>query len=66
MSEIHGSIEDKKNYNYYCDICDVILISKLYMEKHKEGKKHNNIIKSIDILNDIQEKIKLINTIKNN
>lgn len=59
--QIHGTIEEKMSHKYYCDICDTIFISKLYMEKHIQGRNHQNVLKSIEILDEIKEQTKNIN-----
>ena len=51
MLSQHSTIEEKMNYKYYCDICDSIFISELYMNKHSQGKKHLNMLKAIEELN---------------
>jgi predicted ribonuclease YlaK len=33
-----GTLEEKMAHKYYCEICDTIFISKLYMDKHIEDK----------------------------
>jgi hypothetical protein len=55
MVQIHGSIEERKKQKYYCESCDVVFISKLFMDKHNSGKKHNNMLKSIQYINDIKK-----------
>ena len=40
----HSTIEERRKQKYYCDICDTVFFSKLYMETHMKGKKHNNTI----------------------
>ncbi len=52
--QMHGTIEEKRKQRYYCEQCDIVFISKLYMESHLAGKKHNNILKSIKLLEEIQ------------
>ena len=52
----HASICEKMNQKYYCKFCDTVFLSKLYMDKHNIGKKHNNIIKSIKLLEEIKIK----------
>ena len=70
MVQIHGSIEERKKQKYYCEICDVVFISKLFMDKHNSGKKHNNMLKSIQYVNDIKKIIaddnKISNTVNEN
>lgn len=55
MIQIHGSLEDKLKQRYYCKVCDTVFISKLYMDKHNNGKKHNNTVKSIEVLKQIKQ-----------
>lgn len=60
MIQIHGTLEAKLKQKYYCQSCDTVFISKLYMDKHNSGKKHNNILRSIELLKEIkQQKEKL-------
>jgi len=40
----HSSIEERKKQKYYCEICDSVFFSKLFMDTHMQGKKHNNTI----------------------
>jgi len=65
MVKIHGSIEERKKQKYYCESCDVVFISKLFMDKHNSGKKHNNMLKSIQYINDIKKIIVDNNDISN-
>jgi hypothetical protein len=53
----HATIEEKKNQKYYCEICDTIFISKLYMDKHNIGKKHHNMLKLIEIHNNMNNNL---------
>ena len=36
----HDTIEDRRKQKYYCDVCDYVFFSKLYMDKHLEGRNH--------------------------
>ena len=42
--QIHGTIEEKRQHKYYCETCDVIFLSQLFMDKHLAGKKHKNML----------------------
>jgi hypothetical protein len=50
---MHASLEEKLKQRYYCEICDVVYISKLYMDNHLIGIRHNNMLKSIKYLENI-------------
>jgi hypothetical protein len=52
--QMHATLEEKRKQRYYCEICDVVFLSKLYMDKHNIGIRHNNISKSIKLLEDIK------------
>jgi hypothetical protein len=49
--KIHASTEERAKMNYYCKECDLVFISKLYLDKHIEGKIHKNLIKALATLN---------------
>jgi len=54
----HCTKEERSKTKYYCSDCDLVFISKLYLEKHLEGKRHNDKLyahKSV-----IEENIKYI------
>ena len=53
--QIHGTLEDKLKQIYYCQVYDTIFISKLYMDKHNNSKKHSNTVKSIEVLKQIKQ-----------
>jgi hypothetical protein len=36
----HSPLEDRQKQKYYCDVCDYVFFSKLYLDKHLEGKHH--------------------------
>jgi len=52
--QMHASLEEKQKQRYYCEICYVVYISKLYMDNHLIGIRHNNMLKSIKYLEDIE------------
>jgi len=58
MLSAHCTKEERSQYKYYCSECDLIFISKLYHDKHKSGKIHNNRIKASKSV--IEENIKYI------
>ena len=43
---IHASQEERSKQKYYCIDCDLIFFSKLYLDKHTDGKIHQNLIKA--------------------
>jgi hypothetical protein len=44
-ASLHMTKEQKKNMQYYCEICDCLCFSKLYFKNHTESSLHkNNII----------------------
>ena len=48
MLSVHSTKEERAKEKYYCDICDYVFISKLYMDKHIQGKFHNSKIKALE------------------
>jgi hypothetical protein len=54
----HSSKEERAEYKYYCDACDVIFISKLYYDKHMHGKKHENRVKANELLDKLKKEKK--------
>jgi hypothetical protein len=46
--KIHASIEERQKMKYYCKDCDLIFFSKLYLDKHTDGKLHKNLIKALE------------------
>ena len=51
MLAIHSTAEERSKQKYYCSFCDVVFLSKLYLDKHNSGKIHNNVVKALDELN---------------
>jgi hypothetical protein len=47
MLSTHSTKEERAKEKYYCDICDYVFISKLYMDKHIQGKIHLLKVKSL-------------------
>jgi len=45
--KIHASVEERAKMKYYCKECDVVFFSKLYLDKHTDGKIHKNLIKAL-------------------
>ena len=54
MLAIHATPEERSKQKYYCDVCDVVFISKLFYDKHCSGKIHNNVVKALDALNNLK------------
>jgi hypothetical protein len=52
----HSTIDEKKQYKYYCEICEQIFFSSKHFKSHVSGKKHENVmkIKELDINNKIR------------
>ena len=50
---VHAPLEEKLNHKYYCKTCDIIFLSELYYLQHNKGKKHTNMIKAIESLNEL-------------
>ena len=48
LIQMHGTFEEKLKQRYYCEICDKVFISKLYMDKHIQGKFHNSKVKALE------------------
>ena len=36
----HGTIDDRKKQKYYCDVCDYVFFTKLYLDNHLIGRNH--------------------------
>ena len=50
MSTNDNEILPKLCSKFYCESCDYVFISKLYMDKHIEGKLHKFKVKSLELL----------------
>ena len=50
MLSTHSTKEERSKEKYYCESCDYVFISKLYMDKHIEGKLHKFKFKSLELL----------------
>jgi hypothetical protein len=46
--KIHGTIEERSKQKYYCNVCDYVFFSKLYLDKHTNGIVHKNLVKALD------------------
>ena len=44
----HATKEERSKHKYYCNICDYIFFSKLYLDKHTNGIVHKNLAKALD------------------
>jgi hypothetical protein len=51
--KLHAPKEERSKCKYYCDTCDVVFFSKLFLDKHCSGKVHLNLVKALNSLNDI-------------
>jgi hypothetical protein len=40
----HATKEERSKSKYYCDICDQVFFSPLYLVKHNNGIRHKNIV----------------------
>ena len=45
----HSSKEERSKQKYYCDVCDNVFFCEIYYKKHVDGKRHNNMVKFIEI-----------------
>ena len=43
----HSTMEERKTYKYYCEICDVVLLCEKYYVSHIESKKHKQLDASV-------------------
>jgi hypothetical protein len=41
----HATVIERQQHKYYCNLCDQVFFSKLYYDKHMNGKKHFNMVK---------------------
>lgn len=57
-ASVHSSIEERKKYKYYCNMCDLVFFCKVYYDKHNNGIKHKNIQKAKEYQNEIILKYK--------
>ena len=48
--KIHATEEERAKMEYYCKECDVFFFSKLYLDKHVNGKIHKNLIKALSTI----------------
>jgi hypothetical protein len=46
----HSSKEERSKQKYYCDVCDNVFFCEIYYKKHVDGKRHNNMVKFIEIV----------------
>ena len=49
----HATKEERSQYKYYCNVCDKVYISELYLLQHNKGKQHSNMIKTITSLKEM-------------
>lgn len=45
--KIHGTKEERSKCKYYCDTCDYVFFSELYLDKHTNGIVHKNLVKAL-------------------
>ncbi len=55
MLTAHSTKEERANEKYYCTPCDLVFISKLYMEKHIAGKFHKLKVKALEFLEEMKK-----------
>ena len=48
MLKLHASQEDRAKSQYYCQVCDLIFFSPLFLDKHINGKIHLNLVRAMD------------------
>jgi len=53
----HATIEQKRNFKYYCHTCDLIFISEIFMVRHIFGKHHKNVIRVLESINKAKDEI---------
>ena len=46
--KIHETREVRSKCKYYCESCDYVFLSKLYLDKHINGKIHKNLVKALE------------------
>ena len=56
MLSSHSTREERAKEKYYCDPCDLVFISKLYMDKHIDGKFHKLKVKALETLEILKNK----------
>ena len=49
--KIHNTKEERSKCEYYCDTCDYIFFSKVYLDKHINGIVHMNLVKALNSIN---------------
>jgi len=49
--KIHNTKEERSKCEYYCDTCDYIFFSKVYLDKHINGIVHINLVKALNSIN---------------
>ncbi len=52
---VHATPEEKEKCKYYCKLCNVVYLSELYFNNHNKGVRHNNNVKSLEILETIKK-----------
>jgi hypothetical protein len=48
-ASVHSTLEERQNYKYYCNTCDLVFFCEAYYNKHNEGIRHKNILKAIEL-----------------
>ena len=48
-ASVHSSREERQNYKYYCNTCDLVFFCEAYYKKHNEGIRHKNMLKAIEL-----------------
>ena len=56
MLSVHSTKEERSKEKYYCDPCDLVFISKLYFDKHMEGKFHKIKVKALESFEEMKIK----------
>ena len=44
----HATKEERKQQKYYCEICDNVFFCSAYYNKHVNGKRHKNQLKTVE------------------
>jgi hypothetical protein len=47
-ASVHSSREERQNYKYYCNTCDLVFFCEAYYNKHNDGIRHKNMLKAIE------------------
>lgn len=57
MLSNHSTKEERSKEKYYCEICDYVFISKLYFDRHNDGKFHKSKVYALQTLKELNKEV---------